>query len=110
LEQGQKDIIEALSGKQNDLENIKVMLEGSEYSVYSEEERDVLFMLYQSQLFAGSLEEGITDNEIMKANVSGDWGHSQRSVRRALESLEVAGVIELVSQRPKRHQIVEAEV
>jgi Fic family protein len=122
LEQGQEDVIDVLTDKARDLENVGAYLDSSEYSV---DERNVLFALYQSQIFNDSVDlvggmaggsagesidniDGITDAAILET-ASAD-GRSVRATWRAVDALERAGVIRLVTQRPKRHRIVEEKV
>lgn len=100
---GQEEIIEVLEEKINNLDTVKNMLSKSSYN---QQERYVLFLLYQSQLFTNDINDGIQDNIIIDLAKKKDY-FSIRIAKNTLWNLEEKGVIKLITQRPKRHVIVE---
>ncbi|MDG6136485.1 Fic family protein [Lactococcus petauri] len=98
---GQKEIIDTLTEKTHNLDTVWHWLEENSYQ---EEEGYVLFLLYQSQLFTDSKDDGIQDLAIF--DMAKTSNYTVRAVQRAIEKLESEGVIEVSTKRPKRHRIV----
>ncbi|GAB2026140.1 Fic family protein [Lactovum odontotermitis] len=99
---GQSEIIQVLKEKQNALKTVEKILQADKS--FTSEEKYVLHLLYQSFLFTDRPEEAITDNAIIELAKATEF--SGRSIQSALKKLEDDNIIQLVTQRPKRHTIV----
>lgn len=103
ISEGQKEIIDVLEGKSENLEVVKEWLQNNSYS---DEENYVLFLLYQSQLFTDYEADGIQDNTIYSL-AKEETKFSIRSIKRAVDKLEEDMIIATSTMRPKRHRITE---
>lgn len=99
---GQSEVIQILKEKQKALETVEKILQMD--NSFTAEEKSVLHLLYQSFLFTDRPEEAITDNAIIELAKAAEF--SGRSIKSALKKLEDDNIIQLVTQRPKRHTIV----
>lgn len=100
LRDGQESIILTLEEKRSILEEYSEELAQSDYT---DLERSILFLLYQSQVFVDDPADHLSDNDII-AILSSDY--SKLAIKKAIDKLEEAGVIKLTMQRPKRHILV----
>ena len=99
---GQSEIIETLSDKQDMLYYYHDKLKNSDFT---EVERNILFLLVQSQLFVSDFEASITDNELLE--LLSHTEYSQRSIKQTIKNLEEKAVLIKVAKRPLKHSIVE---
>lgn len=99
---GQMEIIDTLSEKQELLDYYHDKMKKENLS---EVEKNVLFILLQSQLFTSDHEASISDPEILE--ILSHTEFSQRSIKRALNDLEEKGYLFKVSKRPIKHLVIE---
>lgn len=99
--QGQEEIVNILKEKSQNLDTVWDWLGKTSYS---DEECYVLFLLYQSQLFTDSKDDGIQDNTIFE--MAKTTNYSVRAVQRAMDKLEHENIITIATKKPKRHIII----
>lgn len=99
--QGQEEIVDILKEKSQNLDTVWDWLGKTSYS---DEECYVLFLLYQSQLFTDSKDDGLQDNTIFE--MAKTTNYSVRAVQRALDKLEKENIITIATKKPKRHIII----
>ncbi|MCZ8491669.1 Fic family protein [Lactococcus lactis] len=101
IKEGQEEIISELNVSKQFLDRIDQIL--GELSIPAIE-KGVLHLLHQSFAFTDDVKEGITDNVII--DILHKEGAKKSVIKRTLDSLEDRKEIKLVTQRPKRHQLI----
>ena len=100
LRDGQESIILTLEEKRSILEEYSEELAQSDYT---DLERSILFLLYQSQVFVDDPADHLSDNDII-AILACD--NPKLAIKRTIDQIEKEGIIKLTTQRPKRHILV----
>lgn len=100
LKAGQEDIIHTLEEKRSILEDYSKELE---QSAYTDLQKSILFLLYQSKVFVDDPSDSLSDNDIM-AILAHDY--PKLAIKKAIDHLEKIDVLKLIAQRPKKHLVL----
>lgn len=100
LKAGQEDIIHTLAEKRSILEDYSKELE---QSAYTDLQKSILFLLYQSKVFVDDPSDSLSDNDIM-AILAHDY--PKLAIKKAIDHLEKIDVLKLIAQRPKKHLLL----
>ncbi|EHI73453.1 Fic protein family phage protein [Streptococcus criceti] len=100
LKAGQEDIIHTLEEKRSILEDYSKELE---QSAYTDLQKSILFLLYQSKVFVDDPGDSLSDNDIM-AILAHDY--PKLAIKKAIDHLEKIDVLKLIAQRPKKHLLL----
>lgn len=103
LRDGQADIIGFLTDKQSILANFFQRMANSR--IFTEIEKDVLYLVFQSTIFVDDPKDGIKDGEIVEILSA---NYPKKTLRDTIKSLNQRGIIHQTSKSPSRHIMNEA--
>ena len=98
LRDGQADIIGFLTDKQSILANFFQRMANSR--IFTEIEKDVLYLVFQSTIFVDDPKDGIKDGEIVEILSA---NYPKKTLRDTIKSLNQRGIIHQTSKSPSRH-------
>ncbi|WP_204123182.1 Fic family protein [Lacticaseibacillus mingshuiensis] len=104
IEAGQRDVLDELQARRERLQAANVYLH-SRGTALNEEQRQICYVLLQSQLFTENITYGIQDRQIL--DIFKQRGIPKARTKRNLAILEQRGLIETVSKNPLQHVIAE---